>query len=497
MLAHNTWELVPLPKGQKWVGSKWVFKIKENVDGSVEWYKVRIVAQGFSQKPHLDYTETFAPVAKFASLRTILAIAAIEDMELHHMDVSSAFLNGDLEEDIYMAQPEGFVEPGQEHLVCRLKKSLYGLKQSPRQWYQKLHETFTSMGFKRCPSDNSIWVWAKDKVKVIIPVYVDDLTLACNNLTSLNELKSQLKAKFEMRDLGELNYILGLEIRRDRSKQKIYLSQRKHTLDILRRFNHEHSRPLSTPLDHNITLSKVEDMSQEEQDYMSSIPYLSAVGSLMYLAIGTRPDIAFAVGLLSRFNSCPAKVHWNAIQHVFKYLKGTVDLGLEFGPSASGGVVSSVFSDSDYAGDTEKARSTSGYATFIGASCVNWSSRRQATVAKSTTEAELIAANAGASDGTWMSHLLEELGYPQSSAFPLYMDNQSTIKVARNPEHHGKMKHIDTKYYWIRDQVDSGHLKINWVPSGGNCADIFTKALSNELHQQQCSLLGLRKLELD
>ncbi len=156
------------------------------------------------------------------------------------------------------------------------------------------------MGFKWCPSDNSIWVWAKDKVKVIILVYVDDLTLACNNLTTLNELKSQLKVKFEMRDLGELNYILGLEIHRDRSKHQIYLSQRKHTLDILRRFNHEHSRPLSTPLDHNITLSKVKDMSQEEKDYMSSIPYLSAVGSLMYLAIGTHPDIAFAVGLLSQ-----------------------------------------------------------------------------------------------------------------------------------------------------------------------------------------------------
>src|SRR5260370_13083225 len=210
------------------------------------------------------------------------------------------------------------------------------------------------MRFKRCPSDNSIWVWAKDKVKVIIPVYVDDLTLACNNLSALNELKSQLKAKFEMRDLGELKYILGLEIKRDRSKQKIYVSQHKHTLDILRRFNHDHSRPVVTPLDSTTTLSKVENMSQEEKDYMSNVPYLSAVGSLMYLAIGSRPDIAFAVGLLSRFNSCPAKVHWNAIQHVFKYLKGTVDFGLEFGPSGSGGVVSSVFSDSDYQGTLKR-----------------------------------------------------------------------------------------------------------------------------------------------
>jgi hypothetical protein len=497
MLSHNTWELVPLPKGRKPVGSKWVFKVKENSDGSIERYKARIVAQGFSQKPHLDYTETFAPVAKFSSLRTLLAISAIEDLELHHMDVSSAFLNGDLNEDIYMTQPEGFVEPGKEHLVCQLKKSLYGLKQSPRQWYQKLHETFLDLGFKRCPSDNSIWVWSKDKVKVIIPVYVDDITLACNDLGVLNKVKLELQTKFEMRDLGELSYILGLEVHRNCSQHKIWLSQRKHTSDILHRFNHQHSRPLLTPLDPDITLSKVDNMSKEEKDYMLGVPYLSAVGSLMYLAIGTRPDIAYAVGLLSRFNSCPGKVHWDAIQRVFRYLKGTLDHCLEFGPSNSGGVSLSVFSDSDYAGDTEKACSTSGYATFIGSSCVNWSSRRQEVVAKSTTEAELYAANSGASDGTWMTYLLQELGYPQDSPFPLRMDNESTIKVTKNPEHHGRMKHIDTKYYWIRDQVELGKLKIEWVSSKDNCADILTKALPRDLHQQQCSLLGLRKLELD
>ena len=237
-------------------------------------------------------------------------------------------------------------------------------------------------------------------------------------------------------------------------------------------------------------------MSKEEQDYMSTVPYLSAIGSLMYLAIGTRPDIAYAVGLLSRFNSCPARVHWHAVQHVFKYLKGTSDYGLEFGPSTSGGVTPTVFSDSDYAGDTEKARSTSGYATFIGASCVNWSSRRQDVEAKSTTEAELIAANSGASDGTWLVQLMEELGYP-SSPFQLHIDNASTLKVAKNPEHHGKMQHILTKHYWIRDQVELGKLEMEWVSSEDNCADILTKCLSPDAHQHQCTLLGLRKLGLD
>jgi hypothetical protein len=164
---HDVWELCELPPDRKAVGCRWVYRIKTNTDGTVERYKARLVAKGFSQKPHLDYTETFAPVAKFASLRTVLALAAAEDMEVHTMDVSSAFLNGDLDEEIYMAQPEGFEAPGQEHLVCRLKKSLYGLKQSPRQWYQKLHSTFVALGFSRCASDHCVWVWAKDGIKVI------------------------------------------------------------------------------------------------------------------------------------------------------------------------------------------------------------------------------------------------------------------------------------------------------------------------------------------
>ena len=180
-LEHGVWELCELPPGWKAVGNCWVYRIKTNSDGTVNKYKARLATQGFSQKPHLDYTETFAPVAKFASLWVLLAIAAAEDMEVHHVDVSSAFLNGDLEEATYMAQLEGFVAPGQEHLVCHLKRSIYGLKQSPRQWYQKLHNTFTDLGFPCCASDHCVWIWAKDGIKVVIPAYVDDLTVSCNN----------------------------------------------------------------------------------------------------------------------------------------------------------------------------------------------------------------------------------------------------------------------------------------------------------------------------
>jgi hypothetical protein len=258
---HGVWELCELPAGRKAVGCRWVYRIKTNADGTVERYKARLVAKGFSQKPHLDYTETFAPVAKFASLRTVLALAAAEDMEVHTMDVSSAFLNGDLDEEIYMAQPEGFAAPGQEHLVCRLKKSLYGLKQSPRQWYQKLHSTFVALGFSRCASDHCVWVWAKNGIKVIIPAYVDDLTIACKHTPTLKHIKAELHKQYKMHDLGPIKYILGIEIIRDRANRTMYLSQRKHIGDVLARFNMTDARPVLTPLAKSVPLTK-EDCPQ-------------------------------------------------------------------------------------------------------------------------------------------------------------------------------------------------------------------------------------------
>ena len=315
------WDLAECPADRKPIGCGWVFRIKYKADGTVERYKARLVAKGFAQKPHLDYTETFAPVVKFASLRTIIAVAAMEDLELDSMDISSAFLNGDLDEEIYMSQPEGFAVPGKEHLVCRLKKSLYGLKQSPRQWYQKLNETFMQLGFRRIQSDNCIYVWAKDGLRIMIPVFVDDLTLAATGRPLMDSIKAELQRKFKMRDLGPLHYILGIQVIRDRSKCLIYLSQAKHIEDVLSKHNMSNCRPVSTPLDKSVTLSKDDcPDSPDEVAYMSSVPYLSAVGSLMYLAVGTRPDIAYAVGALSRFNSNPGRVHWQQCQRVFQIL---------------------------------------------------------------------------------------------------------------------------------------------------------------------------------
>lgn len=491
---HETWDLAELPSGRKAVGCRWVFRVKENADGTVERYKARLVAKGFAQKPHLDYTETFAPVAKFASLRAVLALAAIEDMEIHSMDVSSAFLNGDLDEEIYMHQPEGFSAPGQEHLVCRLKKALYGLKQSPRQWYQKLNDTFNDMGFTCCTSDHSVWVWAKDGIKVIIPVYVDDLTIACKHTPTLIRVKEQLASRFQMRDLGPISYILGIEVIRDCPNRRLYLSQRKYIQDVLARFNMSSARSVTTPLNRGAPMT-LDDcpQTQDDMDYMATVPYLSAVGSLMYLAIGTCPDLSYAVGALSCFNSNPGKAHWQQVQHVFKYLIGTQDWSLCYGASREGTRLS-VFSDSDYAGDLDSARSTSGFTVFIGSCLVNWSSKRQQVVARSTTEVEYIAANEAGSDGVWYRHFMSELGLPPSAPTPLWLDNQSAIRVAKNPEHHSCMCHLLVKFHWLRDQVDEGTFEVGYVETGLMRSDGLTKPLETSAHKRVCSLLGLAPL---
>jgi hypothetical protein len=370
--------------------------------------------------------------------------------------------------------------------VCCLKKSLYSLKQSPRQWYQKLNETFMQLGFRHIQSDNCIYVWAKDGQHIMIPVFVDDLTIAATGHPLMNSIKAELQHKFKIQDLGPLNLILGIQVIRDRSKHLIYLSQVLHINHILAKHNMMNCWPVSTPLDKSVTLLKDDcPDTPEETVYMSSVPYLNTVGSLMYLAIGTHLDIAYAVGALSRFNSNPGHVHWQQCQCIFRYLQGTKDLMLQYGGSCAPRL--DVYSDADYAGDLDSAHSTSGYSAFIGTSLISWASRRQPVVAKSTTEAEYIAANEAGSEGVWFCSFLEELGYPQKTATTLYIDNQSTIKVGKNPEH------LNTKYHWLREQVEDRVFSLDYVPTDRMPADILTKLLERVLHEKMCHLLGLHR----
>ena len=439
------WEIVTitdLPPGAKCINSGWVFRVKRNADGSIERYKARLVAKGYSQRPGFDYTEVFAPTFRYAAIRTIIVLAAINDLHLRSVDISHAFINGDLEETIYMRQAEGF-HMGTSNQVCRLRKSLYGLKQAARQWNKKLHDTLATMGFKRLESDRSIYIFLRDDVRIIIPVFIDDITFASSNSTAIDSAIKELASHFKLRDLGPTSFLLGIEIIRNREKRQIALSQRQYIIDALERFKMSDCNPIGTPMDPGAHLSSsMSPQSPDEQKAMQNIPYLNAVGTLQYLATSTRPDISFAVGVLARFNTNPGIEHWKAVKHLFRYLKGSLDYKLVYGPTDSSQLFIT-YTDADHGGNPDNGRSTGGYAILIGGGAVSWSSRLQPVVSLSTTEAEYIAAVEAGKEIIWMRNLLTEFGFKITSPSHLLIDNNSAVTVAKNPEHHGRMKHLD------------------------------------------------------
>ncbi|KAK3725314.1 hypothetical protein QZH41_002591 [Actinostola sp. cb2023] len=321
---HDVWNLTELPDGRKAVGSKWVFRVKYNADGSMERRKARLVAQGYSQKQGVDYDETFSPVVRFESLRTVIALSVKQELKLHQMDVTTAFLNGDLKEEVYMRQPEGFSVKGKEHLVCKLNKSLYGLKQSPRCWNYTLDEHLKSMGFVQTPSDPCIYVSDEDAIPFIIAVYVDDIVLAGPSDEKIAEVKQNISERFEVKDMGELKYFLGVQVIQEDGK--VWIGQPTYTENILKKFGMENCKPVSTPVDPNFKLTKAgaDNVPHNQSDYQS------VVGSLLYLSSVSRPDIAFAVSNVARYSSNPTNEHWAAVKRILRYLKGTVNYGLLF-----------------------------------------------------------------------------------------------------------------------------------------------------------------------
>jgi len=490
MQENKVWELVPLPAGAKAIPCRWVFRIK---DSGV--YKARIVAKGFAQRPGFDYSETFAAVARMSTFRSVLSLVATEDWECDHMDVVSAFLYSDLEEDVYMEQPEGFVEPGKEGLVCRLKKAIYGLKQSPRAWYHHFESFLLTLGFRRIKSDHGVFIYAKDAVKVILPLYVDDLTLACNSRPALDTLKAQFSQRFKMHDLGPASHILGFEITRDRPNRRLWIGQQLHAEAMLSRFGMEDSSPVVTPMDASVTLTREQAPSTpEDVAYMATIPYLEALGSLMYLSQGTRPDISFAVGALSRFSSNPGCLHWLALQRVFRYVCGTVDYRIMYAPDSLSFTSAplTIFTDADWGGNKDTHKSTSGYVVCMGTGAVSWSSKGQTVVALSTPEAEYYAALHCGKEAAWFRSLLTEFGRPPSGATNILSDNQGAIATGKNPAAHSRMKQIHLTMHWLRDKIEDSTLSMSYVPTDEMAADILTKGLPRAKHEGHCVRMGLQ-----
>jgi len=489
IVKTGTYELVDRPFGKKILRTKYVLKIKRKQDGSIDKFKVRLVVLGNMQRDGVDYKETFAPVLKYQSLRVLLSIANEEKMHVHQMDVKTAFLNGDLEEEVYVEQPEGMIKTGEEHKVWKLKKALYGLKQAPRAWNRRLDEFLVSKGFKRSSFDTAIYSKGSGALGIFVAVYVDDILVISKDIERVKGVKGQLSAEFEMSDFGEAETVLGIQIKRNWDEGWIELNQARYTQTVLEKFNMRDCKSVSIPLEPNVKYSREQGpQNEEEREGMKSVPYREAVGSLMYLMVCTRMDIAAAVGTFSRFMQDPGLAHWEGIKRVLKYLKGTSGKCLRF--VRQGGVLLSGFCDSDFAGCIDTRRSTSGYLFLLGGGAVSWSSKRQQTVVLSTTEAEYVSGSHAAKEALWLKRFITDLGWDQR-AVVVHCDSTSALRLMKNPEYHSRTKHIEVHFHFIREKIEAGELEFKYIGTDLQCADFLTKGLSREKHQRFSKEVGL------
>ncbi|KAL5838301.1 hypothetical protein ACOSQ3_015470 [Xanthoceras sorbifolium] len=487
LISNKTYELTKLPMGKKALHNKWVYRVKEEYDGSKR-FKARLVVKGFQQKEGIDYTEIFAPVVKLNTIRSVLSIVASENLHLEQLDVKTAFLHGNLQEEIYMHQPEGFAEKGKENLVCRLKKSLYGLKQAPRQWYMKFDSFMHKEGFQKCNADHCCYFKRCKSSYIILLLYVDDMLVAGSDMGEIKSLKQQLSKEFDMKDLGPAKKILGMQITRDKQEGTLQLSQAEYIKRILHRFKMDDAKPVSTPLASHFRLSKNQSpQTEEERNFMDKIPYASAVGSLMYAMVCTRPDIGHAVGAISRFMSDPGKTHWEAVKWILRYLRGTINKCLHFGKRE---LKVQGYVDADFAGEVDHRRSTTGYVFTIGTTAVSWMSQIQKIVALSTTEAEYVAVTEASKEMIWLQGLLIELGFSQGKNV-LYSDSQSAIHLAKNSAFHSRTKHIGLRYHFIRSLLEDEVLTLEKIHGSKNPADMLTKAVTTEKLKLCSASVGL------
>ena len=474
-----------LPPGSKPLGSKWIFKRKMKADGTIDKYKARLVIKGYKQREGLDYFDTYSPVMRITSIRMILAIAALRNLEVHQMDVKTAFLNGDLEEEIYMEQPEGCIAPGQEKKVCKLVKSLYGLKQAPKQWHEKFDSVMMTNGFKINECDKCVYVKNTDDGYVILCLYVDDMLITGSNDRMIKSTKDMLNSRFDMKDMGLADVILGIKI--IRSPNGLILSQSHYVDKILDKFNKDDSGVARTPIDVNQHLSK------NRGESISQVEYARVIGSLMYLMSCTRPDIAFTVSCLSRFMSNPGADHWKAIVRVLRYLRYTRDYGLHYTrfPAVLEG-----YSDASSISDIQDSKATSGYVFTLGGAAVSWKSSKQTVITRSTMESEFVALDKSGEEAEWLRQFLEDIPeWPKPMpAISIHSDSQSAIGRAQNVMYNGKSRHICRRHNTVRQLIATGIITIDYVKSKENIADPLTKWLNRDLVEKSSRGMGLKPM---
>ncbi|KAJ9567521.1 hypothetical protein OSB04_003487 [Centaurea solstitialis] len=471
------------------------FNVAEEMEGTVE-------PTSYSEAMKLDDADEWLMAMK-AEMESLLksgtweldlipkGMVASDDLELEQMDVTTAFLNGELEEEIFMHQPEGFVVSGKEGHVCKLIKSLYGLKQSPRQWYKRFDAFVTAHGLSNSSYDSCVYFKKCDDGSILyLLLYVDDMLIAAKDMGEVQKLKDQLNSEFDMKDLGAAKKMLGMEIVRDRKARKLYLSQEGYVQKVLRRFGMSEAKSVNTPFAPHFKLSSaLSPSTQADVAYMVRVPYSSAVGSLMYAMICTRPDLAYAVSMVSGYMANPGKEHWKAVQWIFRYLKGTANLCLHFGRNSSGVLG---YTDSDYGKDVDNRRSITRYVFTLDGCAISWRAHLQPTVALSTTEAEYMAVSEAVKEGVWLKGFLGELS-ERLKVEEVFCDNQGAVLLTKDRVLHDRTKHIDIRHHYIREVVARGDLKVVKISTDDNAADMLTKPLPVAKFNLCLDLVGVDK----
>lgn len=485
---NETWDVVPKPNGRKIVKCKWVFKRKCNENGQVDRYKARLVARGYTQVEGIDYKETFCPVIKLKSIRTLLAFAVEQDWQVHQLDVTAAYLNGTLNETIFMEQPQISLHGTPNEEVCLLKKSLYGLHQSGREWNLCLDGFLKSVNLTRSRADPCVYF--NKEGGLIVGVYVDDLLVMSSRLSTIQKFKDDIKAVFEVKDLGEIHHLLSIKITSNKDGS-MTLDQNTYSKELLEATGMSNSKGAATPLDPGMKYVQATESNMLNAE--GALKYRQAIGGLLYLAGGTRPDLAFATTYMSQFNRCPSKEHWAGVQHILRYLKQTQNLKLTFQKT---GKSLEVFCDSDWANDKIDRRSFSGYVVLLAGGAVSWSSKKQRTTALSTVEAEYFSMCHAAKEVMWFQSFMGEIVSKQFLRFPqnVYVDNQGAISLAKNYVTSERNKHIELRHFFLREKVEEKLLIFTYVPSELNVADMFTKSLQRKSMCNQKLSIGLREI---
>ena len=409
------------------------------------------------------------------------------------MDVKTTFLNGNIEEELYMIQPKSFVDPKDVNKVCKLQRSIYGLKQASRSWNLHFDEVIKGFGFVQTYGEACIYKKVSGSSIAFLILYVDDILLIGNDVELLKSVKDYLNNKFSMKDLGEAAYILGIKIYRDRSRRLIGLSQSTYLDKILKKFRMDESKKGFLPMLQGMKLSKTQSpATTEDREVMENVPYASAIGSIMYAMLCTRPDVAHAISLTSRYQSDPGLEHWTAVKNIFKYLRRTKDMFLVYGGEEE--LVAKCYVDASFDTDTDDSKSQSGYVFLMNGAAVSWRSSKQPVVAASSMEAEYVAASEAAQEAVWMKEFITELGVVPSALDPMviYCDNNGAIANAKEPRSHKNSKHIKRRFNSIRDYVKDGDIKICKVHTDLNVADPLTKALPRAKHDQHQNSMGVR-----